>query len=199
MPEGDELDLDAIDPDEFDNPQLIRQLRSAAQRNRKEREDGQAAIRKLTMLDAGVDVNSPIGRMFVDSYKGDLKDTAAIAMAWNEVAPPPPPPPAEEPPPPAGEQGTESPSPTPGSPEGSAPQAPDTGSEARRALAGEGSVPGGAPPANFREELLDQATHMMRTRTWEHAAGEFIHNLAQGVADGNVQALDRNGARLDRP
>lgn len=183
----DELDLEAIDPDDYDDPavhKLIRDLRAAAKRNRKDSEEGQAAVRELAFRKAGVDTDSPAGRMFAKAYEGDLKDIEAIKVGWSEIAPPPPPPVDETPP--------EEP-PAQGTPADETPPA-DTGSEARRALAGEGGVAGGAP-VNTRDELLERATVMMRTRNYEDAAGEFLHGLAVGANDGSIPALTKDGTR----
>lgn len=71
----------------------LRQLREAAKRASKL----SAVERELVMLKAGVDVESPLGKMFVKAYEGELTPEK-VREAWSQVAPLPP---SEPPAPPA--------------------------------------------------------------------------------------------------
>ena len=107
--ENDHDDAGDIDSDD------ITKVRAALKREQKRRKDAEAAAqegstarRELTFLRAGVDLDSPVGKLFAKAYDGEL-DPEAIKTQWSEIAPsgatPPPsaetttePPPSEEPP-----------------------------------------------------------------------------------------------------
>lgn len=69
------------DPNE---PEGVRQLREALEREKARNEDGAAAIRELNMLKAGVDTTSPTGQYFLETYSGDL-DPEAIKAKASEI------------------------------------------------------------------------------------------------------------------
>lgn len=197
---ADELDLESINPEDHDNPQLIRQLRDAAQRNGRAAKEGQEAIRKLAFFEAGVDLTTPQGKLLAKGYDGKLDDVAAIQAAWEEVKPQAAvPPPAAAPgaqAEPVGAQGAAGDEGAAGAqaPGAQAPAVEDTGSATRRAL-GDGVTPVGAPTGDARERLLDTASKARQHADWDHAAGGLIHGIVQGFKDGEIPALAPNGRR----
>lgn len=78
-----------------DEPQTsgIKALREKAEQDARELA---AARRELALVKAGVDVESPLGKMFAKAYDGDL-DPEVIRAEWSGLAPAPAAP--EEPPP----------------------------------------------------------------------------------------------------
>jgi hypothetical protein len=71
------------DPDE---PEGVRNLRGALEREKARGDEGAIAVRELALVKAGVDTDSPIGKMFAQTYAGEL-EPEAIKAAWGEVAP----------------------------------------------------------------------------------------------------------------
>jgi hypothetical protein len=71
-------------------------LRRAADEGRKAKAELAAAKRELAMLRAGVDVETPVGKLFAKAYDGDI-DADAIKAEWAAIAPKPADAPADEP------------------------------------------------------------------------------------------------------
>jgi len=77
-------------------PNDIRALRDAAEDGKKARREADEAKRELAFLRAGVDLDSPLGKMFVKGYDGDL-EPEAIKTAYAEIVPAAAPPAAAPP------------------------------------------------------------------------------------------------------
>ena len=86
----------------------IDQVRAALNRERQRRTEAEQGLsdaenlrRENAFLKAGVDADSPIGKLFTRGYDGEL-DVEAIKTAWTEIRPgePTPPPTTETTPPP---------------------------------------------------------------------------------------------------
>lgn len=74
------------DPNESND---LRQVRDALKREKKAREAAEATAaesandkRENVMLRAGIDLDTPLGQLFADGYKGEL-DKEAIKAAWG--------------------------------------------------------------------------------------------------------------------
>lgn len=59
----------------------IQNLRDANARLRAQADDGQAAIRELAFVKAGIDTDSKVGAMFVATYDGELTSEAILTAA----------------------------------------------------------------------------------------------------------------------
>ena len=104
----DDIDDDELDPNpQGQNQQQqredLRDMRRAARRGNQEKARADAAERKLAMVQAGIDISSPIGALFVEGYKGptDLETLKAEAAKVPGLIVPATPAPTDEPPPPA--------------------------------------------------------------------------------------------------
>jgi hypothetical protein len=71
---------DEQDP-EPEERETLRDLRSAA-------DEGRKAKRELAFVKAGIDTDTPLGKMFATAYDGDLTRDA-IAEEWEKIAPAP--------------------------------------------------------------------------------------------------------------
>jgi len=63
----------------------IQELRDAADRGREATKRADKLERELAFSRAGIDTETPLGRMFADAYKGEL-DKEAVKAAWSEIA-----------------------------------------------------------------------------------------------------------------
>lgn len=70
--------------DEQDQQDNLRELREAAARGKEAKADADAARRELAFAKAGIDTDSPKGKMFVKAYDGEL-DGAAIKAQFEEL------------------------------------------------------------------------------------------------------------------
>jgi hypothetical protein len=79
------------DPNTNESPAQLREFaerqKAAAEQAAVELEALRAENRTNALLAAGVDTGSPLGEMFADAYKGELK-VDAIKEQWLKVAPP---------------------------------------------------------------------------------------------------------------
>lgn len=69
------------DEEQQDN---LRELREAAERGKQAKREADEAKRELAFAKAGIDTDSPKGRMFVKAYDGEL-DGAAIKAQFEEL------------------------------------------------------------------------------------------------------------------
>lgn len=159
-----------------DQGQDIPALREAAKRGDAAAKERDEALRKLALVEAGVDTKSPVGKLFSQAYSGALEDDA-IKAAWAEVAPSasaPPPPADPEPKPPASDQG----------------QLEET--EARRALTAGGAgdhvneQPDPDPNKAGREEMQQR---MANGEGRDVAAGSVFGKLFEAASKGDERAL----------
>lgn len=82
-----------LNVDEGNEPESLADVRAALKREQKRRKEaeeqaneGAAAKRELTFLRAGVDLDSPVGKLFAKAYDGEL-DPDAIKKEWSDIAP----------------------------------------------------------------------------------------------------------------
>lgn len=185
MPE--DLDLDEINPDEHDNPNLVRQLRDGYKQTAKELKEARGAQRELAFVKAGVDTDSPLGKVLMKGYDGK-DDVDAIKAAWAELNPQPVAPVVVE------EVAATQEGVAGAAPAATTPAPEPTGSAERRSLA-EGAAPGGAPAGDARGRILEEALKEKETGRFEDVAGGFVNRLVNGYATGEIQALGRSGRR----
>lgn len=162
--------------DNHDQQPDIPALREAAERGRAASKERDEAIRRLALVEAGVDSKAPVGKLFIDAYKGPLEEEA-IKAAWAEVAPTaaaPPPPPSEEPmpPTPTGEQLEET--------------------DARRLLTsgGAGDTPNEQPdPDPIEAGYTEFHQRMKQGEGRDVAAGSVFAHLFEAAGKGDERAL----------
>lgn len=70
--------------EEQDQQESLRDLREAAARGKEAKADAEAARRELAFAKAGIDTDSPKGKMFVKAYDGEL-DSAAIKAQFDDL------------------------------------------------------------------------------------------------------------------
>ena len=79
-----DVEYDATESEDFDSsePDAIRNLRAANKRNEEKARAGEAAMRKLAFLEAGLDPRvNPQVELFMKAYDGELTDEAIRAEA----------------------------------------------------------------------------------------------------------------------
>lgn len=136
-----------------------------------------AAQRELAFVKAGIDTDSPLGKMFTAAYEGPL-DREAINTAWTAVAPAAPPPPADDTPPPAGET----------------PPPADDGAEferERQRLAADGAGDTGTPPDRDPRKTAIEGGHKMMAegRSRDEAMAQAFSDLAGAAAAGDSRVI----------
>lgn len=151
-------------------------LREAAERGKTATKERDEALRKLALVEAGVDTKSPVGKMFMKAYDGPLKEDAIVA-AWQELAPvtgnPEPPP-----------------EPEPTAPEPTAEQRSET--EQRRILtsAGAGDTPNEQPPPNPVEAGYAEFHERLKSGDGrDKAAGSVFAHLIEAAGRGDERAI----------
>lgn len=193
---AEELDLEGIDPDEHDNPNVVRQLRDGLKSAKKEASEGLAAKRELAFLKAGVDTDSKLGKMFLRTFDGKLDDIEAIKSEWAEVAPAAKTAPVETSTSTSEQTADTSGAQTQGETAAVTTATEATGSAERQALADGSQGQPGAKTGNLREELRGMAQEaIQRGATWEEGAGGLLHGLIAGAIGGEVPLLERDGRR----
>lgn len=153
MPELEDIE------DENEAP-AIRQMREQLKRLEKENKDLQTTKRENAMLKAGIDTNSPVGKMFAKAYDGEL-DVDAIKAAATEVGL---------------AQASETTEP---------PVEVDTSTAERSALASGAAADDGKgvdPRANALKEAEDLQS---KGAAFDVAAGSYINRLAQAAISGD--------------
>lgn len=83
-------DLDELTEEQDDDSSTVKMLRAQLRKAKAEAkagkewtEKGQAALRKLALMEAGIDIAKPQGKLFAKAYDGEL-DTDAIKAAAIE-------------------------------------------------------------------------------------------------------------------
>jgi hypothetical protein len=93
MADDDEFDLDENGEEQVLNPNIRRELREGRKERQRLEDELNRTKREAAFARAGIDDTTPLGRMFVKSYEGDVS-LEAIKTAAEEipglVAPPPP-------------------------------------------------------------------------------------------------------------
>jgi hypothetical protein len=183
VPEADENE-DTGTEDGSENPN-IRQLREQAKAGREATAANEALQREVAFLKAGIDTDSKLGKLLFRSYEGDLTDIETLKAEATELG-------AIK----VVEQTTEGGESGEAGGESEGSQEP-TGSSERRDLAS------GATVTDNQEVDPNQVAHqafesaMSRGETWETAAGEMFHSLAEAAAAGDRRVvLPQNGRRV---
>lgn len=89
-------DFADVDPEAAEEADNLKDLRRVAKESSKNKREAEAARRELALLKAGVDTDSPVGKLFAKSYDGELT-VDAVKASWAELAPAPAAEPATEP------------------------------------------------------------------------------------------------------
>lgn len=152
-------------------PESIQQLRDAADRSKANATEAEQAKRELALVKAGVDTESPLGKMFHRSYDGELTKEA-IQAAWLEVNPGGTPP--------------EPTTTTTSTPE----QTAETQTRRTLSSGGAGDTPGQEPQedpvqrgySEFRERMANGESR-------EKAAGSVFGSLMAAAAAGDERAI----------
>jgi len=146
-------ELEQNDDGELHEDATLEQVRAALKREQKRRKEAteqasaaSAAQRELTFLKAGVDTTTPIGKLYMRGYDGEL-DVEAIKVGYSEIAPSTPPP-AAEPTPPANDAGAT---------QGSTEEDEAELRRARQALQSGSTPPGGEPAKPLGRDIMDAA------------------------------------------
>jgi hypothetical protein len=164
-------------------PQTPQQLREAADRAEALRQENAAKDREIAMLRAGVDDSSPIGKMFVKGYDGEV-DPEKIRAAWAEVAPPATAPTPETP----------APEPTPVQPADGPTEAEAAAAAARSALAAGSTPPGEEPqPDPWAKGFAERQEVLARGGTVDAADARVWDNVFNAAAVGDERVLHNQG------
>lgn len=187
MATNDELNPEQIDDND---PQAPSQLRAAYERANARAKGADGLEREVALLRLGIDTGTTLGKAFLATFDGDVKNAEAVLKAAEEFpgivrGANPAPSAADDQSATTGNQVT-----TP-DPNASAP-AP-TGTDQRRALA-DGATPSAAATADPVEEAFTKAQQMMTAgRSRDEAMAEAVANLSRGVSNGTINAIDAFG------
>ena len=146
-----------------------------------------AARRETAILRAGIDADSPLGKMFLKAYEGDVDDTEALVNAAKEVGVP-----FRNAQAPEGGNANSGDGAT-GNGDGGA--GGDGGTTEPTGTAERQTVAGGAPPDTGQEPhpvqvALDQfQKDMAAGMTQEAAAGKVLNHLANAAAAGDKRVI----------
>jgi hypothetical protein len=192
MARNNNQDIDINEIDEND-PDAFGQLRDYAKRQAQKARNAENLEREVSILRAGIDTTSPLGKAFVATFEGDFTDKDAIIAAAKELHP-------------DLVKGTSSTAATDTASTGETTTAtaetpgattmtsePPTGTAERTALAN-GAVASGAAVEDVRGGAMRTAREAIDAgASQEEAAGSLIANLARGAAEGKVPVLDHRG------
>ena len=186
MPTNDELNPENIDDND---PQAPSQLRAAYERANARARAAEGLEREVALLRLGIDTGTTLGKAFLATYEGDIKNAEAVLEAAKEfpgiIRGQAAPATQDDPSATTGTQVT-----TP-DPAGSAP-AP-TGTDQRRALAN-GATPSAAATRDPVEDAHARAADLLtQGRSRDEAMAEAVANLSRAVFEGNMQAIDAFG------
>jgi hypothetical protein len=160
--------------DDGDQGADIPALREAAKRGETAARERDQAMRKLALVEAGVDTRSPVGKLFTEAYKGALTEDA-IKEAWAELAPAASVLPPETPAPTA-------PEPTPEALE-------ETSSRRILTSAGAGDTPNETPPPDPVKAGYDEfQARMQKGEGRDVAAGSVFAHLIDAANHGDERA-----------
>lgn len=196
-----ELTLDelrAINPDEHDNPGLIRRLRDQAEAkaltNGTVQSERDTALRENAFLRAGIDPGSPLGKAFatqVDGVPGDTVKLGADFLSFKKELGLP-----DEITAPAGGNGETTPDPTAAAGEqgGTTPPAREpTGTTQRQELSN-GALAPDVKGLNTRQAIREQAVDAMhKGATFAEAAGGLVNATVLGWARDEIPSLVGDG------
>lgn len=151
------------------------QLREYAERQKERADAAEAALaeaaeakREIAFLRGGVDPDSPLGKLFVKGYDGDLTPDA-VREAWSTLQPPAPEPPAVDDGPSEAEAAME---------------------EARTALTSGGVPPGEEPEADPRVAMIDAYNDARsKNQTQDRAQMAGLQVLVNAAANGDERAI----------
>jgi hypothetical protein len=151
-------------------------LREAAQRGSAAAKERDEALRKLALVEAGVDTKSPVGKLFVDAYKGELSEDA-IKAAWSELAPA------------ASASSAPAPEPEPGAPSATPQQLEETAARRLLTSAGAGDTPHETPPEDPVAAGYEEYHARLKSGEGRDvAAGSVFGKLIAAANDGDERA-----------
>lgn len=181
-------DLDDTDPNVPDGQsdrEEFRNMRRAARRAKQADSAREAAERELALVKAGIDTETKIGRLFLDSYRGDLSKEAILAEASDIpglISAPTPPAPqttdqptGDTPPPPAATQ--------------EPPQVDPKMTDERDALHSGGTVPGQVNESPTAVALQRGVDAMDQGATEEDAMVQIFRTIHEAGASGDERVI----------
>jgi hypothetical protein len=189
-------DTQTLDEIDVNEPDGIKNLRSFAERKAREADEAKQLRRELSMVKAGIDLDSRKGQAWAAQFPGDTNDVAAMLADARDFDPSI----VKAAAPPA-EAGTTTPpgetTTAPAGATGATTTAPaDTGSAARTALA-DGALPSEAAAQDPVEASVDAArAAIAQGATNAEAVGGMIAMRARAAADGKISVLDAAGRRV---
>jgi hypothetical protein len=175
----------------------LQYLRDQAAEAKTLREEN-AALKRASAIDkAGIDSDHPLGQFFVDHYDGDISDTEALVAKATEMGVPLKGAPAFD----GTEQqgnGQQQGDGTQGLAQGAVNLEP-TGTQQRRALAGEDPNLGEISP-DPRKVALEEAQQAVQDgATFEQAGGHLVGSLAAAARRGDQRVIAVNQTPTGRP
>lgn len=158
--------------DDEDQQKDLRDLREAADRGNKATKEADALRKELAFTKAGIDTDTPLGKMFARSYDGDL-DVAKVKESWAEIAPAP--------------QGEV---PVQKAPEADRVQLEETATRRNLTAGGAGDTPTEQPdPDPVERGYTEFHERMAKGERRETAAGAVIGSLIEAANRGDERAL----------
>lgn len=168
----------------------LKHLREQADRAKALDAELAASKRELAVLKSGIDADHPLGKFFVEHFDGDITDTAALLEQAKAMGVP-----MRNAP---GFDGTEQTSQTnqgegerqvPVTQHGEREVLEPTGTNERRALAGEGNVSGEEIPDPNKIALEEAQAAIDGGATFEQGAGHMVARLAQAAQAGDRRVI----------
>lgn len=144
-------------------------LRRAAEEGKKAKAEAASLKRELAMLKAGVDIDSPIGKMFAKAYDGDATPEA-IKAEWASISP--------------------SASATADTPEPEIPAEERQSTAERSALASNAPADTGTPPPDPRVVAAEKAQDARsKGASREHSMAEYFRTVVEAAQNGDERVI----------
>jgi hypothetical protein len=161
--------MTVIEPPQVDPPEGEKTPKANEENIKKLREQaeaGNAAIRENAMLKAGINTETPLGKFFAESYKGDLTKEAVIAAA-TEIG--------------VLEKTTTNPQVS---------EEERKSTQERQNLTTGAADPSQMPTKHPREQGLENAKMLLdKGGTYEQAGAAFLTTLVKAIDEGDERAI----------
>lgn len=170
MPDNDTFNTDD-DTDDDESTPAIRQMRERIKQLEKESKDSSTLRKENALLKAGIDTNTPVGKMFAKAYDGEL-DVEAIKAAAAEV----------------GLVKADATTETDATVE-------TDSSTAERSSLASGAMPDDGKGADPKASAIKEAQDALQSgASFEVAAGSFVGRLAQAAMEGDARVTVPKGS-----
>jgi hypothetical protein len=176
MSDTTQTDVDDTDDTQPDGPKA---LREAAERGREATKRAEAMEREMAFLKAGIDTDTPVGKMFAKAYDGELDreqitEAAKAVGALGQAA------------------GSGAPAPDEVAQRGTAADDERDQTSARQTAAGEGAAPPETPTQNPHEVGLEGFEENMKSgMTRQDASAIYFQTMMDSAAKGDERAIVR--------